>query len=298
MPEKQSQGAKPMKRVLVCLDGSVYARSVCDHAAWIAGRLEASAELLHVVDIRSGVPEKRQDLSGNIGIDTLDHLMSEMVDQDHARSRTAQQAGRHLLDSGRAILKEAGIDDTSATLRNGAVVDAVHDLSVRADLIVLGKRGEGADFALGHLGSNLERVVRAIDRPCLVAARSFKPIERILIAFDGGKSARRAVGYLASSPAFKDLEIRLILASERPEDSAVTAALAWAEKELATAGLKADCRIVEGEAEEVIANAVASDGIDLLIMGAYGHSRIRNLIIGSTTTAMIRDCKVPVLLFR
>ena len=130
-----------MKRILLCLDGSVYARSVCEHAAWFASRLEASVELLHVVDIRSGGPEKRQDLSGNIGIDTLDHLMSEMVDQDHARSRTAQQAGRHLLDSGRAILKEAGIDDTSASLRNGAVVDAVHDLSVRAALIVLGKRG-------------------------------------------------------------------------------------------------------------------------------------------------------------
>jgi nucleotide-binding universal stress UspA family protein len=33
-------------------------------------------------------------------------------------------------------------------------------------------------------------------------------------------------------------------------------------------------------------------------MGAYGHSRIRNLMIGSTTTAMIRTCKVPVVLMR
>jgi len=33
-------------------------------------------------------------------------------------------------------------------------------------------------------------------------------------------------------------------------------------------------------------------------MGAYGHSRIRSLIIGSTTTEMIRSCKVPVALFR
>ena len=37
---------------------------------------------------------------------------------------------------------------------------------------------------------------------------------------------------------------------------------------------------------------------DLLVMGAYGHSRIRELIVGSTTTAMIRTGKVPVLLFR
>ncbi len=32
--------------------------------------------------------------------------------------------------------------------------------------------------------------------------------------------------------------------------------------------------------------------------GAYGHSRIRNLIIGSTTTEMIRSCKIPIVLFR
>jgi nucleotide-binding universal stress UspA family protein len=33
-------------------------------------------------------------------------------------------------------------------------------------------------------------------------------------------------------------------------------------------------------------------------MGAYGHSRIRNLVIGSTTTSMIRNCRIPVMLFR
>ena len=36
----------------------------------------------------------------------------------------------------------------------------------------------------------------------------------------------------------------------------------------------------------------------MLVMGAYGHSRIRNLIIGSTTTQMIGACKVPIMLFR
>ncbi|MEO6054349.1 MAG: universal stress protein, partial [Chthoniobacterales bacterium] len=36
----------------------------------------------------------------------------------------------------------------------------------------------------------------------------------------------------------------------------------------------------------------------LLVMGAYGHSRIRQLMVGSTTTAMVRTCQVPVLMFR
>jgi nucleotide-binding universal stress UspA family protein len=48
----------------------------------------------------------------------------------------------------------------------------------------------------------------------------------------------------------------------------------------------------------VILDEVEREGIDLLVMGAYGHSRIRTLIIGSTTTATLRRCPVPVLMFR
>ena len=56
--------------------------------------------------------------------------------------------------------------------------------------------------------------------------------------------------------------------------------------------------IRQGPPDAVIAKSVEADGVDLLVMGAYGHSRIRSLIIGSTTTSMIRQCLVPVLLFR
>jgi nucleotide-binding universal stress UspA family protein len=48
----------------------------------------------------------------------------------------------------------------------------------------------------------------------------------------------------------------------------------------------------------VITREVETDAYELMIMGAFGHSRIRHLIIGSTTTEMIRSCKIPVLLFR
>lgn len=64
------------------------------------------------------------------------------------------------------------------------------------------------------------------------------------------------------------------------------------------AGLDADCRHRVGHAEEIIASRVREDSVDLLVMGAYGHSRIRQFIIGSSTTTMLRTCLVPVLLLR
>ncbi len=48
----------------------------------------------------------------------------------------------------------------------------------------------------------------------------------------------------------------------------------------------------------VNALAILRENIHLLVMGAYGHSRIRQLMVGSTTTAMVRTSHVPVLMFR
>jgi nucleotide-binding universal stress UspA family protein len=53
-----------------------------------------------------------------------------------------------------------------------------------------------------------------------------------------------------------------------------------------------------GSPEDVIQELVARTSARLLVMGAYGHSPLRNFIVGSTTTALMRSCPVPVLLFR
>jgi len=59
-----------------------------------------------------------------------------------------------------------------------------------------------------------------------------------------------------------------------------------------------DARVVTGQPEKVLGDLTEAEGIDLLVMGAYGHSRVRSLIIGSTTSEMIRTCRVPIVLMR
>jgi nucleotide-binding universal stress UspA family protein len=83
--------------------------------------------------------------------------------------------------------------------------------------------------------------------------------------------------------------------NETPE---VTKGLADAKALLAAAGIEAQTRIVPGQPDEELGKMVEADGFGMLVMGAYGHSRIRSLVIGSTTTEMMRSCKVPVLLLR
>ncbi|MFY0992968.1 universal stress protein, partial [Halomonas sp. C05BenzN] len=74
--------------------------------------------------------------------------------------------------------------------------------------------------------------------------------------------------------------------------------LDWALATLRDAGHEAEGAIRAGEVEATLRAYQEEQGIDLLVMGAYGHSRIRHLLVGSTTTEMLRKTRIPVLLLR
>ncbi len=284
-----------MTKLLAMIDGSIYSQSVVDHAAWVGRRTDASIELLHVLG-RRDLSSAPADLSGSMNVDARETLLEELARLDADRARLAQKRGRVILDEAKARLLQAGLEDIRTHLRNGDLVEALHEYEADSDLVVIGKRGEAADFAKMHLGSNLERVVRASRKPILVASRAFKPVERFLIAFDGGASVMKAVAHIAQGRLFRDLECRLLTAgAETPQ---ARARLDQAADTLRGAGYTVEAGFAPGQPEEAIARSIEAEGIDLLVMGAYGHSRIRSLIIGSTTSEMVRSCLVPVMLFR
>ena len=67
---------------------------------------------------------------------------------------------------------------------------------------------------------------------------------------------------------------------------------------LRAAGYRVTELLEPGHVDEVILATLQDTDADLLVMGAYGHSRIRELIIGSTTTTLLRSSAVPVLVIR
>lgn len=279
-------------RVLAAVDASVYTGSVCQHAAWAASRLAAPLELVHVID-----PVERTapvDLSGNLALGEQETLLLQLSAFDETRAKLAQDRGRLLLQQAHQMAATAGADDVDVRLRHGGLVDTLLELEDGVRLFVLGKRGEHADFARGHLGGELERVVRAVHRPLLVASREFQPVRRVLVAFDGSPTTRKAVEMVATSPLFRGLEVQLLTVG----DGEGRLRLEWATQMLVDAGFATTASAVEGDAEDAIAAHVREQRIDLLVMGAYGHSRIRRLIVGSTTSAVLRNCQVPVLLLR
>ncbi len=280
--------------IVALVDGSIYSSSVCDHAAWVSKRTQAPVQLIHVLGRREAVGT--QDHSGAISLGARSALLQELADLDAQRAKLIGQKGRAILEDASALLEKAGVVEVSSRLRHGDLVEAVSELAPDTRMIMIGKRGEAADFAKGHLGSNLERIVRATHRPIFVASRAYRPISRVLLAYDGGASAAKAVDFIAASPLFQGLDV--CVATVGAKVAEVETGLAEAKAKLTAAGIATSAAILPGQPETALSAYIEEAGFDLLVMGAYGHSRIRSLVIGSTTTEMIRSCKVPIVLVR
>ncbi|MGE0566185.1 MAG: universal stress protein [Pseudolabrys sp.] len=280
--------------VLGAVDASAYAQSVSSLGGWAARRIGAPLELLHTLDRTSG--SGTADLSGSLSLGASDQLLQELADLDARRAKLAQAHGRTLLEQLRAqVLERHGVQ-ADVRQRHGELVETLLDLEPRVRLFVIGQRGEHAEGAFGHLGGNLERVIRAVHRPVLVASKDVLPIQRFLIAYDGSATTRKCIEMVCASPLLRGLDCNVLMVGA--EDAARRQHLDWALAELQRAGFTAKSNIVEGTADTVIPRHIERSNTDLLVMGAYGHSRIRHLIVGSTTTHVLRSSLIPVLLLR
>jgi len=284
-----------MNKVLACIDGSGYSESVCDHAAWVSGRIDAAVELLNVLPC-SAERTSLSDLSGTIGMDASSELLEQLTQADEARGHLEQRKGRVILKHAEQRLRSKGVGQTTSVKRRGTVAEAICELEEGVEIIVIGKRGELAEFDAMHIGSNLERVARAVHKPLLVAPKAFRPVKKFLVAFDGGASSSKALEYIVRNPLLKGLDCHIVTVGNDSEEN--RRSLDSAAEKLENAGFAVRSSLEAGHPDEAIQSHVDAENIDLLVIGAYGHSRIRNLIIGSTTTSIIMSCRVPLLLFR
>jgi nucleotide-binding universal stress UspA family protein len=289
-----------MKHILACIDASPYAARVCNLAAWSAKRLDASVELLHAIQ-RTNAAASRKDLSGAIGLGVKSSLLEELTRLDEAEGKLAIERGRVLLDSAKDHVEGLGVTDIELTHRHGGIVETITEREADADLIVIGKRGESADFAKGHIGSKVERVVRASHKPVVVASSRGPDLAtgdptKIIVAFDGGGASTAALTFAATSVLFANLPLEVVIAGG--DDARHRKLVEQANALLASHQCAGEVARKDGAPETVIGETMKANPDGFLVMGAYGHSPLRTLIVGSTTTAMIRTVHAPVLLVR
>lgn len=283
-----------MTHVMACIDNSQSSLAVCDYAAWAAQKLDAPLTLLHVLD-EEKYPAAA-DLSGNIGLGSREHLLEELATLDAQRARLALEQGQHTLEKAWERTVIAGTAFPEMKQRHCHLVESLSELEKEIRLLVIGRVGEDSTRGAQSLGSQIEAVVRTIHRPILVTASSYKKPEKVMLAFDGSPTAYKTVEMLAASQLCEGLPIYLVMVGTDSGDN--REALDKARSMLLTSGFVVHAEIRQGEVELALHAYQAEHAIVLLVMGAYGHSRIRQFLVGSTTTTMLRTATMPVLLLR
>lgn len=281
-----------MKKILVCTDGSQYSQVACRYAAWLAKAQNASITALYVTDLRLFEVPAVADLSGSMGIQPFEGMVSHLREVESIKAKFIREQAE-------SVFEAQGLEDEVEFVHEtGILVDAIKDRIEPGDVLVLGKRGENAEFDAEHLGSMLERVVRSVQTPSFVGNREFFEIKEVAIAYDGGESCRKAIDYIVSEEGFQEMRFHVLSCVEGHDEEKAAERLADVESQFSAEGIDATYQILNGVVETAIAEYVEERSIDLLVLGAYGHSRIREFLIGSTTTELLRRCHVPVFCFR
>ena len=280
--------------VLACIDGSKHTASVCDYAAWASSQLGASLVLLHVIP--KSEPTLLFSISGAASLTPQDNITQELVDLDKKREALALAQSRQILDQASLHITTAGYANPRTVQRVGKLVHEIEQYDDYCQLLVMGRQGANQDGDHSRLGSHVEQVIRTTDKPLLLTWDSFVQPKKIMLAFDGSETSQKGVDMLAASPLFRGIECHLVMvASPDPQH---LEQLEVARLQLEEAGVKAISALLQGEVKKNLLAYQTQHNVDLTVMGAYGHSRIRQWLLGSITDLMLQESAKPLLILR
>ncbi|ANB03383.1 universal stress protein [Ectothiorhodospira sp. BSL-9] len=283
-----------MNNVIACVDGSRASPSVCDYAAWASRRMDLPVMLLHVSTPLETVTTQqvRQEL-------TLGHreaLHGELEQAEQTRRQLLHKQGQAILNDAADRLMRQGILEPGNLLRQGDIAHVLRELQGEARLVVVGRRGNDSGDDMRHVGSHLETIIRTLGPKLLIVPEHYAPPERFLIAYDGSEAANKVVARVAQSRLLSGLSGHLLMVGKDTADN--RAMIHAAQSILERQGFTMQAEIRPGTVEEAVTAYQQDHDIQLLVMGAFGHSKVRQFFVGSTTTRMLKTCRIPLLILR
>ncbi|MBB3105764.1 nucleotide-binding universal stress UspA family protein [Psychrobacter luti] len=283
------------EHVLACIDGSAVTGSVCDYAAWYAKKLNLAVGLLHVSDVAASV---RRDLSGAIGINSRQSLLDELSKLDEQRAKVVNSYSNALVQDAKSHIQSnfAGVT-VCIYQRRGKLLPAIEHFQAKNRAIVMGRRGEDHKNSRINIGSQIETVARASNVPVLICSEKFKEPQSYMVAFDGSKTAIKAIRMLAESNLLQGLQGHIVMIGH--DNEASKKSLIEAITRLRTASFSVESHhLPQLDAVNGLLSFQLENNIDIIVVGAYGRSKLQHLFLGSTTTEIIASTLSPVILVR
>jgi len=271
------------KTILVLVDGGPLSESTLETGLVVAAMFGAQVQALHVqADPATLVPIVGEGMSGAM----VEQVMDAMAKAVEQRAEKAKAAYDKLAARGGTTMswrQEMGPEPV--------VLAAAGRL---ADLIVLGRPDKSMD---GQTAASLDAALFDTGHAVLVAPpappASFG--RRVGLAWNGSAEASRVVS--AALPYLAKAEHVTILSAPGTDKRAPAEALV---AYLALHGIKADAVSFELQHHQSVGHGLLEHaqkiGADLLAMGAYGHSRLREMILGGATRDVLAQATIPVLM--
>ncbi len=276
------------KNVLAALDSSPYARGVMDASSFWAKKFSSRIKVLHIIDVRL------YEWSVSLGMDGFTSVLPSATYQEESRKLLEQRADE-VLKRASEPLKSKKIS-FEILKEYGPPTDVIIEKGKFADLIIMGFKGEFARWSSKFLGAVTETVSRQLEKPILFTRTEFAPPKKIMLAYDGSENSIKALSY-AGSIAEK-LSVPLMILTVHDDDIIAKEIQNEAVSYLRSFQIIIEERISGGLPENQIPEKAKDENVGLIVMGGYGHSRIREEILGSTTIQVMRKSEIPILLVK
>ena len=179
----------------------------------------------------------------------------------------------------------------------GKIDETIIEEAQNTDLILMAKKGEHFHLKEGGLlGSVAQSVIRHSGKPVMITPDRFQEIESMGIAYDGSPSAKKALNLSLELSKQTAWALTAVIINSIEEKA--SALRAQVEEVAETQETDCEVIIMPGKESDEIINYIKEGAVELIVMGAYGHNRLRELLLGSTTSHIISKSTIPVLLTR
>ncbi|MEJ2636911.1 MAG: universal stress protein [Calditrichia bacterium] len=278
-----------IKSILVAVDGSAFTETVLQYGIHFAEKFKAHLRVLTVIDVRIF------EWAVAIGVEGFAPVIPSTIYQEESQKLLEQKADEVLKKTDR-MLSQHKID-YQLDKESGNPVDVICDKARLVDMVIMGAKGEFAKWSDKMMGATVEATSRLSIKPIFVSRQKYRDIKNILLAYDGSENASKALTLAASFASTLKLSLHLLNVNSSPDEAKIM--IQEAKEYLVSYNIpKIEEIIIEGDPSEKIVEAAKDKNIDLIIMGSYGHSRIREAILGSTTVQVMRHSDLPILMAR
>jgi nucleotide-binding universal stress UspA family protein len=273
-----------IRSILIALDGSASGAVVQDLALAMARMVQAQITALGIVDSPWLTRAEAVPIGG----------AAYKFASDLARLKTAHERLAVAMESFEQAARKAKVPHVSASL-DGDPVELIEARATEHDLIAVGRDMDFHFNDEAEVPAALERLVRDNPRPILVAPRAPVTGEAVLVAFDGSLASSRALHMLALTGAAQGRTIHVLSIDDNAETAGARAQQACTLLKRHGAEVQAIAISSDAAPDDIILSHVQSLRAGLVVMGAYGHRGVRELLLGSCTRRLLTAC--PTALF-